>query len=119
MPRAFRSGNRRNILRNRVELNAFASDELIAWIERKLDEKGVRKIVPDDETLADAYHRMRRQALTQERINEAIAEMEEEEEVDPPEGLRARVEQDLKAAPDRSWDSVLRQIAEDDHEAQP
>lgn len=107
------------LLRKRVELNALASDDLIGWIERKLDEHGVAKVVPDDETLADAYRRMRRQALIQERINETIAEMEEEEEVDPPDGLRARVEQDLKAAPDRSWDSVLRQIAEDDHEAAP
>ena len=50
------------LLHRRVELNAFASDALVAWIERKLEEHGVAKIVPDDDTLANAYRRMRRQS---------------------------------------------------------
>ena len=39
----------------RVELNALASDELVALIERKLNENGIAKVIPDDNTLADAY----------------------------------------------------------------
>ena len=39
-------------LKQRVELNAFASDELVAWIERKLLEHGVAKVVPDADALA-------------------------------------------------------------------
>jgi hypothetical protein len=31
----------------RVELNAFTSDALIAWLEGKLKEHGIRKVVPD------------------------------------------------------------------------
>jgi hypothetical protein len=42
------------LLTHRVELNAFSSDRLIAWIEAKLAAAGVRKVVPDDAMLARA-----------------------------------------------------------------
>jgi len=41
----------------RVELNALTSDELVAWIKGKLDHHGIKKIIPDDTVLADAYRR--------------------------------------------------------------
>ena len=40
------------IVDRRVELNAMTSDRLIACIEAKLGQHGVKKIVPDAETLA-------------------------------------------------------------------
>ena len=40
------------LLSERVELNAFASDEFIEWIEGMLREHGVQKIIPDDERMA-------------------------------------------------------------------
>src|SRR5262245_9956583 len=42
---------------SRVELNAMASDEFVAFIERKLDEVGVKKIIPEAATLEDAWQR--------------------------------------------------------------
>jgi len=39
----------------RVELNAFTSDTFIAFIERKLSQNGIRKIVPAQQKLAEAY----------------------------------------------------------------
>jgi predicted GNAT family acetyltransferase len=47
----------------RVELNALASDELVAFIERKLKKHGIAKVIPDTDTLEAAYRRMRRQAV--------------------------------------------------------
>jgi hypothetical protein len=41
----------------RVELNAMTADQFIDWLERKLDEQGIGKVVPDPETLATAYRR--------------------------------------------------------------
>ena len=38
---------------HRVELNAFTSGDLVKWIESKLDEHGVKKVVPDDKTLVE------------------------------------------------------------------
>src|SRR5262249_54423933 len=41
----------------RVELNAFMSDTFVNWIEGKLQNCGVKKIVSGDEVLAEAYRR--------------------------------------------------------------
>ena len=56
----------------RIELNALPSDQFIALIERKLDEYGITKIVPDDRTLADAYRRMQRQAVVQDEVDDLM-----------------------------------------------
>jgi hypothetical protein len=34
------------------ELNAMASDQFIEWLERKLTEHGIKKVIPDDDVLA-------------------------------------------------------------------
>jgi hypothetical protein len=39
----------------RVELNAMTSPQFIAFIERKLKQAGIKKIVPDKKELGDAY----------------------------------------------------------------
>src|SRR5262249_54058474 len=39
------------LLTERVELNALTSDALVAMIERKLNDHGVTKVVPDDAVL--------------------------------------------------------------------
>jgi hypothetical protein len=41
----------------RVELNAFTSEEFIGWLEDKLIEAGIGKVVPGDATLQDQYRR--------------------------------------------------------------
>jgi hypothetical protein len=108
------------LIHKRVELNAFASDEFVQWLELKLLQHGIAKVVPDDVTLADAYRRMRRQALVQERINEALAELDDDEEdAEPtpiPDNLIGRIKERLSDDPALRWDAVLREIAEGDHE---
>ena len=94
----------------RVELNALASDELVALIERKLAKHGIRKVIPDDDTLADAYQRMHKQAVIQEKIDNLIEELDEAE-VAIPGNLRQRIEKAIKADPTQSWDSVMRELS--------
>ena len=94
----------------RVELNALASDELVALIERKLAKQGIDKIIPDDGTLADAYRRIRRQAAIQEKIEELVEALDGAE-VKVPAGLRQRIKKAMMADPTRPWDAVLREIA--------
>ena len=101
-------------MHKRVELNAFASDHLVNWIERKLKEHGISKVVPDEETLADAYRRMRRQAVVQERIDKALKELGKEEDGPVPEDLRTRIAEELKANPEKRWDDGLRDIADEE-----
>ena len=45
-----------DFLRNqRVELNAMTSRQLIDFVEGKLKQHGIGKVIPDDETLAKTY----------------------------------------------------------------
>ena len=45
-----------DFLRNqRVELNAMTSRQLVDFVERKLKQHGIRKVIPDAETLAKTY----------------------------------------------------------------
>lgn len=102
------------LMRRRVELNALPSDRLIAWIESKLDQHGVAKIVPDDATLADAYARMRRQASVQAKIDEVVDTLDDTS-CSAPDGLRDHIASKVKAERHRSWDEVLRDVARADH----
>ncbi len=103
------------LLRQRVELNAFASDELVKWIESKLEQHGVTKVIPDTDSLAGAYHRTRAQARMQAKIDEIIeAESEEGEVGKVPDDLRKQVEERLKSHPATSWDEAVREIVEAD-----
>jgi hypothetical protein len=43
------------LLHHRVELNAMTSRQLVDFVERKLQEHGIGKVVPNDTELADAY----------------------------------------------------------------
>jgi hypothetical protein len=103
------------LLERRVEINAFASDQLIQWIEGKLEEHGVAKVIPAEEVLADAYRRMRLQALMQQRIDEIAEELGDENCVVP-----ANLKDQIRAGQrnDRTlpWDAMLQEIAKADHE---
>jgi hypothetical protein len=99
------------LLHRRVELNALASKDLVSWIERKLDEHGIEKVVPDNTELADAYRRMRHQATVQAKIDELIEKMVRQT-VAAPDDLAEQVHQKLDDDPELSWDAALREIAE-------
>jgi Protein of unknown function C-terminus (DUF2399) len=99
------------LLHRRVELNALASEDLVSLIERKLDEHGIEKVVPDNAELADAYQRMRLQAAAQAKIDELIEEMASHT-VAAPDDLAEQVHQKLDDDPELSWDAALREIAE-------
>jgi hypothetical protein len=58
----------------RVELNAFASADFVAWIERKLAQHGVTKIVPDRDTLMRAWRRSIASGYVASRLQSAIQE---------------------------------------------
>src|SRR5271165_4982530 len=61
------------LLRERVELNALTSGALIAMIERKLKAYGLKKVIPDDDLLAETYRAFHRS----EQLREKFEEMEE------------------------------------------
>jgi hypothetical protein len=95
----------------RVELNMFTSDQLIEYVEGKLEEHGVEKVIPDDETLKKAWER----AYMAERINDLIdhiykdgaAELKVKDMRPMPDDLTDRIREELEENPAQSWDDAL------------
>ena len=87
------------LLERRVELNALPSDRLVAFIERKLKQHGVRKIIPDPETLAEAYRLQARGLHFEETIRKMMGE-EETDNIDVPDDLNEQVAARLREHPE-------------------
>jgi len=99
------------LLRRRVELNALPSDQLVAFIERKLIEHGIQKVVPDDDLLRDAYQLYEKSKRVEEIVAEAIGEIDDED-ITVPANLRSRVTALLKKDPKLRWDEAVAAIVE-------
>jgi len=96
----------------RVELNAFASADFVAWIERKLAQHGVAKIVPDDDALTLAWRRSIASRHVASRIESAMQEAQRHAaEVSVPDDLGTLVTAGLQADPTQSWDDVVQRLA--------
>lgn len=63
--------------RKRVEVNAFKSADLVKFIEGKLEANGVKKLIPDKETLEAAYRRSLKNRFIQDRFDALKIEAEE------------------------------------------
>ena len=93
----------------RVELNAFTSDQFVVWLESKLKEHGVTKVVPDDAALELAYRRSIAARYFEDHAHDLIeAARRHAAAADLPSDLRSRMEQALQKDPARSWHAVLR-----------
>ena len=99
------------LMTRRVELNAFTSNDFIAWIESKLAEYGVKKVVPDDDTLEEAYRRATQIAYVNGHIEEIEdAAKEHAEEIAIPDDLGERVRRGLQKDPHLPWDDVIAEL---------
>ena len=101
----------------RVELNAMTSRQLVDFVEGKLKEHCIGKVIPDKDTLAETYAMFAKS----ERLSEAFAEMKEklEDESDDdqepvPENLEAKVKKLLKQKPDITWHRAVELIVDPD-----
>jgi hypothetical protein len=106
------------LLSERVELNAFTSDELVQFIERKLADVEIEKVIPDEPTLKQACTRARAKALINKRI-EAIVEKASDDAAQMAEvsDLADRVRALFKGDPALSWDAAIARIVEEADEA--
>ena len=96
----------------RVELNALTSPQMIEFIERKLKANHIEKIVPSEESLAEAYRLFTRNAKVQEVVDEAIQEIDgDEDEIEVPVDLEKRVRDYLVKHPTVRWDQAVQEIA--------
>jgi hypothetical protein len=94
----------------RIELNAMTSRELVDFIEEKLEEHGVKKLVPDEETLIEHAKRLKEQAIAQrvlDRLGPYIKRKAEAATADLPDDLTQMVEEALTDDPKKPWDEAL------------
>jgi hypothetical protein len=95
----------------RVELNAMPSDRLVAFIERKLKENNVGKVLPDKDRLEQAYRLFDRGRRIEEAVEGIIAEIDEaEDEVEVPADIVNQVQKLLAKEPALRWDQALASI---------
>lgn len=98
----------------RVELNAFTSERFVTWLEAKLVEAKVLKVIPGDDTLAAAYrraiyiHTMNAELKRAHEATEALASA-----TTPPVDLRQAVARRLDEDPALAWDVAVAEEAED------
>lgn len=98
--------------RKRVELNAFTSGDFVRWIEAKLQENGITKLVPDQDTLATAYRRALQAQIVREQLDSIVRDAAEKAKVATvPTNLGRVVRKAFKADPTQSWDAVITETA--------
>ena len=99
------------LLNERVELNALTSNAFVAMIERKLTAYGLKKVIPDDDLLAETYRAFHRSQRLQERFEEMEEEFDEEADaIKIPKGLKKRVHAILAKHDDLRWDDAIRLV---------
>lgn len=103
-------GTRKDWRGARVELNAMTSVQFVKWLDAKLVEVGVTKIVPDGDILASAYQRVRRAAMVEAKTAAIVREVNRLK-IEPPGGLMDVVTQRLQQSPAISWDAAIAEIA--------
>ena len=97
------------LLHKRVEINALHSDQLVDFVERKLREHGIEKVIPDRESLDKTYRLFELDARLKgefERVAKAISTAD----VPVPPDLDERVAAILEDEPELRWDAAVRKI---------
>jgi hypothetical protein len=96
---------------HRVELNAMTSRQLVDFVEEKLAEHGVKKVMPANGALEQQARRLIEQAMTRKVLEAAATEIAQRAaEIELPADLEDRIEALLKERPARAWDQALTQI---------
>ncbi len=95
----------------RVELNAMTSPQFVAFVERKLLDNGVAKIVPDGDLLDRVYTSIERGR----RLEDAAEKLDaiNTKDIKPPVDLEKRIKEILKRIPHIRWDAAIELIVDD------
>ena len=105
-------GSKKRHYGRRVELNAFSSDAFIRWIESKLEQQGIKKVIPDTGTLKGAYARAIKVATVNKAIEDALGDADEAAESHVmPKTLIQQIRRRLKKNPELPWDQVVAEVA--------
>jgi hypothetical protein len=98
----------------RVELNAFTSGDFIEFIEAKLEEHGIKKVVPDPETLVAHYRQVLKTRIVNQQLVQIANEAQQKAaEATVPEDLEEQVRELQKDSPATPWDMAISEIAKE------
>jgi hypothetical protein len=96
--------------RERVELNALTSRQFIDFLESKLTEHGVGKVIPDADRLANVYRLFVRSKRAKQVAEEALAAMSTKG-ITAPADLEEQVRAYLTKNPGAAWDDAVAILA--------
>ena len=98
------------LLTHRVELNAFPSDQFVEWIEGKLEEHGVEKVIPSDEVLLQAARGFARDAIAARHLEALNDQIEAEVDGLKLDDFRDDVVDALADTSELAWDDALKAL---------
>jgi hypothetical protein len=101
------------LLEERVELNAMASEELIQFIEDKLAENGIEKVVPDRKTLSAAYSEFERGVRLKKLVEGAEKKLRAAANIKVPKDLEKQVREVLDQHDDLRWDDAVQIVLDE------
>jgi hypothetical protein len=101
----------------RVELNAFTSDEFVTWLESKLEEHGISKVIPDAATLEYAYRRAAGLRRFRAILKDTLQDVKQyASTLQVPDDLGDWVKEELSKEPGQSWDQAIENLLPQDGE---
>jgi hypothetical protein len=100
----------------RVELNAMTARQLVDFVEAKLKEVGIDKVIPNGKTLARTYQMFVASDQLAEAFEETKKTLEREAEasISVPADLEEKVRAELQKLPDIPWHRAVRLIVDPD-----
>jgi uncharacterized membrane protein YheB (UPF0754 family) len=106
------------LLTRRVELNALTSRQLVDMIEEKLTAHDVKKVIPDDDVLAETYRKMAISKKLEDIIEKTILEdiIEKtikdtaEDKIEIPADLREQIDKHSQKHQHMRWDEAMDDI---------
>ncbi|OPY01283.1 MAG: DNA topoisomerase VI subunit B [Syntrophorhabdus sp. PtaB.Bin047] len=93
---------------SRIELNAMTSPQFVAFLETKLQEAGVKKVVPSEIVLTEAWNRAHRITFLEKALRDA-EERFDGNRLSIPTDLKERVDERIKNTR-MSWDDAVYEI---------
>jgi hypothetical protein len=92
----------------RVELNAMTSPQFVAFLEQKLKEHGIAKVVPDEDELEKSYKFFVRNLAIEKVVERELKNQKfDDDAVKVPDNLAGQVKKILSARKQLRWDSAL------------
>lgn len=107
------------LLEARVELNAMTSRQLVAFVERKLQQHGIGKVVPKTADLAGAYRLFARSHEAEKIIRRELRKLNGSAKVMAPHDLPKQVHDYLRRHPATRWDAAVAAIVKAETKTPP